>query len=113
LQTASPPVARERSDRCGPHEEWPVSRLVRVSGTSTAHFARSFRDTFGIPPYRYLLMRRVERAAARLNRQLQAILIPAHPHVRNMQVYYCITVFRRQIVRPAGKSTFPDGALSC
>ncbi|MCJ8159893.1 helix-turn-helix transcriptional regulator (plasmid) [Sphingomonas sp. LaA6.9] len=49
-----------------PHEEWPVSRLASVSGTSTAHFARSFREAFGIPPHRYLLTRRVERAAALL-----------------------------------------------
>jgi AraC-like DNA-binding protein len=27
------------------------------------HFARSFREAFGIPPHRYLLTRRVERAA--------------------------------------------------
>lgn len=49
-----------------PHEEWPVSRLARVGGTSEAHFARSFRDAFGIPPHRYLLTRRVERAVALL-----------------------------------------------
>ncbi|MBD3772327.1 MAG: helix-turn-helix transcriptional regulator [Rhodobacteraceae bacterium] len=49
-----------------PQEEWPVSRLARVSGTSEAYFARSFRDAFGIPPHRYLLTRRVERAAALL-----------------------------------------------
>jgi len=49
-----------------PHEEWPVSRLAQVSGTSEAYFARSFRDAFGVPPHRYLLTRRVERAAALL-----------------------------------------------
>lgn len=49
-----------------PHEAWPVSRLASVSGASQAHFARSFRDAFGIPPHRYLLTRRVERAVALL-----------------------------------------------
>ena len=44
------------------HEEWPVSRLARVSGVSEAHFARSFKEAFGIPPHRYLLTRRLERA---------------------------------------------------
>jgi transcriptional regulator GlxA family with amidase domain len=48
------------------HEEWPVRRLARVSGVSEAHFARSFRDAFGVPPHRYLLTRRLERAAALL-----------------------------------------------
>jgi len=47
-------------------EEWPVPRLARVSGVSEAHFARSFKDAFGIPPHRYLLTRRIERAKALL-----------------------------------------------
>ena len=57
--------ARDRMDAAS-HEEWPVRRLAAVSGTSEAHFARSFRAAFGIPPHRYLLTRRVERAAALL-----------------------------------------------
>ncbi|HTQ34276.1 MAG TPA: AraC family transcriptional regulator [Stellaceae bacterium] len=48
------------------HEAWPVSRLARVSGVSAAHFARSFKEAFGVPPHRYLLTRRVERAIALL-----------------------------------------------
>lgn len=48
------------------HETWPVRRLARVSGVSEAHFARSFKDAFGVPPHRYLLTRRIERAAALL-----------------------------------------------
>ena len=48
------------------HEEWPVPRLARVSGVSQAHFARSFKDAFGVPPHRYLLTRRIERATALL-----------------------------------------------
>jgi transcriptional regulator GlxA family with amidase domain len=48
------------------HEEWPVARLARVSGVSEAHFARSFKDAFGVPPHRYLLTRRIERAKALL-----------------------------------------------
>jgi len=48
------------------HEEWPVWRLARVSGVSEAHFARSFKEAFGVPPHRYLLARRIERAKALL-----------------------------------------------
>ena len=47
-------------------EEWPVRRLARVSGVSEAHFARSFKEAFGVPPHRYLLTRRIERAKALL-----------------------------------------------
>ena len=53
--------AKDRMDAAS-HEEWPVRRLARVSGVSEAHFARSFRDAFGVPPHRYLLTRRIERA---------------------------------------------------
>ena len=48
------------------HEQWPVARLARASGVSEAHFARSFRQAFGMPPHRYLLTRRIERAKALL-----------------------------------------------
>ena len=48
------------------HEAWPVSRLAVVSGVSQAHFARSFKEAFGVPPHRYLLTRRIERARALL-----------------------------------------------
>lgn len=57
--------AKDRMDAAS-HEDWPVRRLARVSGVSAAHFARSFREAFGVPPHRYLLTRRIERAAALL-----------------------------------------------
>jgi transcriptional regulator GlxA family with amidase domain len=57
--------AKDRMDVAS-DEEWPVQRLARVSGVSEAHFARSFRDAFGVPPHRYLLTRRIERAKALL-----------------------------------------------
>lgn len=53
--------AKDRMDAAS-HEEWPVPRLAQVSGVSEAHFARSFKEAFGIPPHRYLLTRRIERA---------------------------------------------------
>jgi transcriptional regulator GlxA family with amidase domain len=57
--------AKDRMDAAS-HEEWPVRRLARVSGVSEAHFARSFKEAFGLPPHRYLLTRRIERASALL-----------------------------------------------
>jgi transcriptional regulator GlxA family with amidase domain len=53
--------AKDRMDAAS-HEEWPVRRLARVSCVSEAHFARSFKDAFGLPPHRYLLTRRIEQA---------------------------------------------------
>jgi transcriptional regulator GlxA family with amidase domain len=57
--------AKDRMDAAS-HEPWPVERLARVSGVSAAHFARSFKQAFGVPPHRYLLTRRIERATALL-----------------------------------------------
>ncbi len=57
--------ARDRIDAAS-HEQWPVRRLAVVSGVSEAHFARSFKAAFGLPPHRYLLTRRIERAKALL-----------------------------------------------
>lgn len=57
--------ARDRMDAAS-HEAWPVRRLARVSGVSEAHFARSFKEAYGVPPHRYLLTRRIERATALL-----------------------------------------------
>jgi transcriptional regulator GlxA family with amidase domain len=75
LSTAKPPQdpellrrllrAKDRMDAAS-HEAWPVERLGRVSHVSEAHFARSFRQAFGVPPHRYLLTRRIERATALL-----------------------------------------------
>jgi transcriptional regulator GlxA family with amidase domain len=39
-----------------------VPTLARVAHVSEAHFIRTFRDTFGETPNRYLQRRRVERA---------------------------------------------------
>src|SRR5882672_9252383 len=57
--------AKDRMDAAS-HEDWPVERLARVSRVSEAHFARSFKQAFGVPPHRYLLTRRIERATALL-----------------------------------------------
>lgn len=64
--------AKDRMDAAS-EEKWPVRRLARVSGVSEAHFARSFKDAFGVPPHRYLLTRRIERAAALLRDTESAI----------------------------------------
>ncbi|MDP1818785.1 MAG: helix-turn-helix transcriptional regulator [Acidimicrobiales bacterium] len=43
-----------------------VADLATAAGLSRAHFSREFRRAFGEPPHRYLLTRRMERAAALL-----------------------------------------------
>jgi AraC-like DNA-binding protein len=43
-----------------------VPTLARAARLSPAHFSREFRRAFGETPHQYLLMRRMERAAALL-----------------------------------------------
>lgn len=57
--------AKDRMDGAS-HEQWPIERLAQVSAVSAAHFARAFKQAFGLPPHRYLLTRRIERATALL-----------------------------------------------
>jgi transcriptional regulator GlxA family with amidase domain len=57
--------AKDRIDAAS-HEAWPVRRLAAVSGVTAAHFARSFKQAFGVPPHRYLLARRIEQAGSLL-----------------------------------------------
>jgi AraC-like DNA-binding protein len=48
------------------HEPLDVPALARIAHLSPAHFSREFRRAFGETPHRYLLTRRLERAAALL-----------------------------------------------
>jgi AraC-like DNA-binding protein len=43
-----------------------VPALARIALTSEAHFIRTFKETFGETPHRYLQRRRLERAMALL-----------------------------------------------
>jgi transcriptional regulator GlxA family with amidase domain len=56
---------KDAMDRAS-HQPWTVVQLARLGGVSPAHFARSFKAAFGVPPHRYLLTRRMERACALL-----------------------------------------------
>ena len=57
--------ARDTMDRCYT-EALDIDWLARSVNLSRAHFIRSFRETFGETPHRYLQRRRLERAMALL-----------------------------------------------
>jgi AraC family transcriptional regulator len=46
--------------------ELTLADLSRVAGSSVFHFSRAFRNAQGVPPHRYLLELRIERAKALL-----------------------------------------------
>ncbi len=43
------------------HTKIKVEELSRLTGQSTSHFSRTFRQSFGDPPHKYVVRRRVER----------------------------------------------------
>lgn len=70
MQVEQPPArhllrARDLADRRYA-EPLTVADMARAAHLSPAHFSREFRRTFGEPPHRYLLTRRLERAASLL-----------------------------------------------
>jgi AraC-like DNA-binding protein len=53
--------ARDAIDR-NSEADLDLATLAGIAGTSRAHFVRTFKETFGETPHRYLQRRRVERA---------------------------------------------------
>jgi AraC family transcriptional regulator len=47
-------------------EDISLSTLAQLAGLSPYHFARAFKQSFGAPPHRYLMTRRMEHAKALL-----------------------------------------------
>jgi AraC family transcriptional regulator len=43
-------------------EKISLARLAKIAGLSQYHFARVFKQAFGVPPHRYHMVRRMERA---------------------------------------------------
>ena len=47
--------------------------LAHLAGLSTGHFARAFKHSFGLPPHRFVLQRRLEKAACRLREPVESV----------------------------------------
>jgi transcriptional regulator GlxA family with amidase domain len=63
LGTVHPAVARARALLDSRYAEpWSMAGLAREVGLSTAHLTEVFTRELGVPPFRYLVERRVERA---------------------------------------------------
>ncbi len=43
-------------------EDISLPALAEIAGLSPFHFARAFKQSFGVPPHRYLVSRRIEKA---------------------------------------------------
>jgi AraC-like DNA-binding protein len=85
-----------------------VADLARAAGLSPAHFSREFRRAHGEAPHRYLLTRRLERAAALLRNTDRPITTICFD-VGLSSVGSFTTSFRRTygVTPSAYRSTFP------
>jgi AraC family transcriptional regulator len=43
-------------------EDFSLSALAEVAGLSPFHFLRAFKDSFGLPPHRYVMSHRIDKA---------------------------------------------------
>lgn len=86
-------IERELSHSISLHD------LASVAGLSDCHFARAFKQSTGVPPHRYLMNRRLEKAAALIrgtDRPLAQIAL---------DVGFCDqSHFSRSIVRATGQT---------
>jgi transcriptional regulator GlxA family with amidase domain len=49
-------------------QDLPLASLARVAAMSVYHFARRFKETVGVSPHAYVVMRRIRRAQRMLER---------------------------------------------
>ena len=59
-------------------EEIGLDELAAIAGLSKYHFSRTFKQTFGLTPHRYLMQRRVQRATDALKTSPSGIARVAH-----------------------------------
>lgn len=55
------------------HEQLDIGTLALQAGLSAYHFARAFKASIGTPPHRYLLEKRIKRAAELLERSEESL----------------------------------------
>jgi AraC family transcriptional regulator len=51
----------------------PLAKLAELARLSPFYFSRAFKESFGLPPHRYHISRRIERAKALLAKQATSI----------------------------------------
>jgi AraC family transcriptional regulator len=54
-------------------EQVPLATLAGLVRLSTHYFCRAFKESFGVPPHRYLMMRRIEAAKTLLARRNHSV----------------------------------------
>lgn len=76
------------------HQELRVSDLAVLAGLSVSHFSMAFRESTGMPPYRYAMHVRVRQAKQMLTDPLRPIADIAYALGYSSQAHFT-TMFRR------------------
>ena len=88
-----------RTLRESPEQRWTVTRMARLAGLSTPHFAELFREWTGSPPIAFLTRLRLQRACSILERESVSIEETAR-RVGYDDPYYFSRVFRKYLGVP-------------
>jgi AraC family transcriptional regulator len=74
-------------------EDLSLADLAAVAGLSIHHFAQAFRVSTRMPPHRYIILRRIDRAMEALltsRRPIAEIAVPFHPSAFGLWQRVCI-----------------------
>src|SRR5262249_14049567 len=82
-------------------QDLPLSSLARVAAMSVYHFARRFKETAGMSPHAYVVMRRIRRAQRMLERGKGRLADVAAACGFSSQAHFT-TTFQRGIGVPPG-----------
>jgi AraC family transcriptional regulator len=79
-----------------------LTDLARVACLSPYHFSRSFKESVGVGPQRYVMRRRLERAKTLMRRSSQPLAVIAH-EVGFADQSHLTMIFRREIGMTPGR----------
>lgn len=82
-------------------EDLPLDRLAALTGMSTCHFARCFKESMGSPPRQYVIRKRIEKAKGLLRKTEWPVLQISLEVGYNSQSHFT-KMFKRHLGVPPG-----------
>lgn len=82
-----------------PGKDWNVPALAKQAGFSRTHFTRVFANTIGLPPNRFIILRRIERARQLLDESTLSV-----SQIADSLGYSDVYFFSRQFKKITGSS---------
>lgn len=82
-------------------EDLSVEALARVAGMSPFHFAHAFSSSTGLPPHRYVVQRRLERAKSLLSDTDLSLTQIAHSIGFSQPSHFCVAFQKATQLAPS------------